>query len=94
MQTISSVFKQYHYTLDPHGAVAYKALNDYLGSHPGHAGILLETAHPVKFPETVEKATGEKIAMPQSASDLFNREKQSIQMDASFQALKAFLLSR
>jgi threonine synthase len=94
IQTISSVFKQYHYTLDPHGAVAYIALNDYLEAHPGNEGILLETAHPVKFPETVETATGERIAMPASAAALFNREKQRIKMNAEFQELKTFLLSK
>ncbi len=91
-QTIAHVYEKYGYTLDPHGAVAYYALQDYLSHHREEAGILLETAHPVKFPETVEAMTGKKIAIPESAQPLFNKEKQSVKMNASFLGLKNWLL--
>lgn len=92
-QTIAEVYKQYNYTLDPHGAVAYYALNEYLKEHPGQKGMLLETAHPVKFPETVEAMIGEKIAIPESAKHLFEKEKHSVRMKAGFAELKAWLLN-
>jgi threonine synthase len=97
--TISEVFRQYHYTLDPHGAVGYYALIDYLGDDIGHqqgkensAGIFLETAHPVKFPETVEMVTGEKIMMPENVQGLFHQEKRSILMKASFEDFKEWMM--
>ncbi|MFX8059750.1 hypothetical protein ABTK63_20750, partial [Acinetobacter baumannii] len=37
-QTIKLVFDKYHYTLDPHGAVAYKALDNYLQNHSSDKG--------------------------------------------------------
>jgi threonine synthase len=92
-QTIADVYTQYDYTLDPHGAVAYYALNEYLSQHPGTKGIFLETAHPVKFPATVEAVTGRKIEVPESARHLFEKEKRSIQMNASFDDLKDWLMS-
>jgi threonine synthase len=107
-ETIKNVYEKYHYTLDPHGAVGYYALNKYLqdvGGRPTSAkkfpnsssgdggGIFLETAHPVKFPETVEEVTNTKIAIPQSVQYLLSRKKQSIKMDASFEKFKEWLMS-
>ncbi len=92
--TIQQVFHDHHYTLDPHGAVAFHALQSYLNEHEGQKGIFLETAHPVKFPETVEAMTGEKIDIPSSAQYLFSKEKKSTVMEPSFAALKEWLMYR
>jgi threonine synthase len=93
-QTIADVYQKFSYTLDPHGAVAYDALEQYLSNHPDLKGMFLETAHPVKFPDTVEAMIGEKLSIPESAQHLFEKEKQSILMDAEFISLKEWLLSR
>ncbi len=93
-QTISEVFVQHQYTLDPHGAVAYHSLAQYLEVHPGQQGMFLETAHPVKFPETVEAATGATVAIPEEAKHLFAKEKYSVKLENSFAALKEWLLQR
>ncbi|MEO7530975.1 MAG: threonine synthase [Sediminibacterium sp.] len=93
-QTIAGVYKEYGYTLDPHGAVAYVALQEYLSQHKESKGIFLETAHPVKFPETVEAMTGKKIQAPASVAYLFTKEKRSIPMNASFGSLKEWLLNK
>lgn len=92
-QTIADVYKQSGYTLDPHGAVAYKALDDYLSVHTGR-GLILETAHPVKFPDVVEKAIGKKIDIPESAKELFSLEKKSVRIPASFDAVKEWLMNQ
>lgn len=91
--TIAEVYRQYGYTLDPHGAVGYYALREYLGDADAK-GIFLETAHPVKFPETVEETTNTKIEVPESVRYLLNKEKQSTKMEASFEALKEWLMGR
>jgi threonine synthase len=93
-KTIKDVFESSHYTLDPHGAVGYYALNKYLEDTGPRAtkGVFLETAHPVKFPETVEEATNKKIEIPASVESLLNRKKKSIKMDASFEHLKHWLI--
>lgn len=93
-QTIKEVFKTKCYMLDPHGAVGYYALNEYLQNHTGDKGIFLETAHAVKFPEVVERATGTTIAFPESVQYLQGRQKQSVGMPASFEALKEWLMNR
>lgn len=93
-ETIRKVWREFNYTLDPHGAVAYFALEQYLREHPGQKGIFLETAHPVKFPEVVEKETGQALLIPESAKGLFALEKKSVVMEPGFSNLKDFLAAR
>jgi threonine synthase len=92
--TIERVFRESNYVLDPHGAVAYLSLEQHLQQHPAQKGYLLETAHPVKFPEAVEKITGQKIEVPASVHDLLHREKKSLRMAPDFVQLKEFLLDK
>jgi threonine synthase len=90
--TIREVYQSHHYLLDPHGAVGYLALNRYLQKNSGNAGFLLETAHPVKFYDTVEKVTGEPVPVPDAVKALFNRKKSAVRMEADYGRLKQFLL--
>ena len=92
MATIKEVYEQAGYLLDPHGAVGYLSLKRFLHTHPGRKGIILETAHPVKFPDAVEKATEKRIEIPPSISSLMKIEKKSIKMNASSESFKNFLL--
>ena len=93
-ETIGNVYKQTGYILDPHGAIGYKALLDYLVDNPKEKGFFLETAHPVKFPGVVEEMIGKKLEIPESVAPLFSKHKQSILMDARFDALKEWLMCR
>jgi threonine synthase len=86
--TMSNVFHEHKYIMDPHSAVAYKVLANHMGDHPQQKGILLGTAHPVKFPDVVEKAIGIAPEMPQSVQNLWGREKKSIVIPADFQLFK------
>jgi threonine synthase len=97
--TIEAVYKKCQYVLDPHGAVAYKALEDYLKNNVGQQltlaqGFILETAHPVKFPETVEEVINQTIDIPDSVKYLFNLKKKSIVMQPFFADLKEWLMNR
>jgi len=91
--TIKEAYQQFQYLLDPHGAVGYHALKEYLGNSD-QQGIFLETAHPVKFPETVEESTGTTIDIPHSVRYLLGKEKQSVKMNASFEKMKEWLMNR
>lgn len=90
--TIRRVHDQTGYLLDPHGAVAYFALEDYLRQQPGQPGIFLETAHPVKFPDAVEQATGHTVPIPAALHELLSRQKHSILLEPTYEALRAYLL--
>jgi len=92
MATIKEVYERSNYLLDPHGAVGYLSLKRFLQTHFGRKGIFLETAHPVKFPDAVEKATAKKIEIPSSIASIMQLEKKSIKMNASYESFKSFLL--
>lgn len=92
MKTLHDLYHQHGYIADPHGAVAYDALETYLYHHPDQRGIFLETAHPVKFPDTVEVATGLKVPIPEQVRELFGKQKKSILIRPEFAALKEVLM--
>jgi len=91
---LKEVYQHKNYLLDTHGAVAYAALQQHLTDHPEDKGMILETAHPVKFYDVVEPITGEKVPMPESVEAILGLEKKSILTEVDFDALKAFLLQR
>jgi threonine synthase len=93
-QTIKRVYTETGYTLDPHGAVGYLALHQYLQAIPGTKGYFLETAHPVKFPEVVEQMTGKAPGVPEIVKPLLLKEKRSIRLAASYDAFKQWILAR
>jgi threonine synthase len=93
-QTIRDVYENENYLLDPHGAVGYNALQQYLQHHPGKEGFFLETAHPVKFYDVVEVVIKGDVPIPKSVEGLFSKKKKSICMRASSDALKTFLMNR
>ena len=62
--------------------------------HQGVKGLILETAHPVKFSESVERITGQVVEVPASILELKKRKKQSTVIKPDFQELKQFLLER
>ena len=91
--TMLEVYSTYGYVLDPHGAVGYRALNDHLAHHAGQRGIVLETAHPVKF-DSVTEIIGDPGEMPSGVSDLFSKEKVSTEIRCDYAILKEILLNK
>ncbi|MBK6266481.1 threonine synthase [Marivirga sp. S37H4] len=92
LEIMHQVYQQYNYLLDPHGAVAYGGIEKYLQqSSLGEIGIILETAHPCKFMDTVKQISKENI-MPDTAHEFLSKEKKSIKMEPDYDAFRAFLL--
>lgn len=91
---MQDVKKATGYTLDPHGAVAYLGLKDFLQRHPGYQGIFLETAHPGKFGKVVEEALGEPVLLPERLAAFLHGEKEVIPIKNDFAAFKQYLLTK
>jgi threonine synthase len=87
------LYKNHHYLADPHGAVAFIALERALNKTPGSKGIFLETAHPVKFFDVVEPVTGEPVPMPPSIEKIMAAEKKALAMGTGYQEFKDYLLA-
>lgn len=92
--TITEIFEKYQYLLDPHGAVAYEALNRYLLQKTDAKGFILETAHPIKFTDVVEKAVGHSQTIPDSVKGLFSLKKQSKVISSNYQDLRSYLIDK
>jgi threonine synthase len=56
--------------------------------------ITLATAHPAKFPDAVEAATGYRPELPVRMADLFDRDERVTRAANDLQALKAIVQER
>lgn len=91
---IKEVYLNNNYLLDPHGAVGYIGLQNYLQQHEGLKGIFLETAHPVKFYDVVEPVIQSEVAVPAVIKKLLDKKKLSIKMATEYESFKEYLLTR
>jgi threonine synthase len=73
-QEIARLHEVVGYLADPHTAIGIAAAQ---ANPPGHgvATIAMATAHPAKFPEAIERATGHRPSLPPRLADLFDREE-------------------
>ena len=90
--TLISVYQNHNYLLDPHGAVAYTALQQYQSQYPNTKGVILETAHPVKFYDVIEPLINQTVPVPETVAEQIKKEKISTKIKADKNELKEFLL--
>ena len=76
--------------VDPHSAVGLGAAARERGQLSTPM-VTLATAHPAKFPDAVEKATGIRPALPESMADLFEREERLDALPNDLGAVQAFI---
>ena len=89
--TIKAIYQEHKYLLDPHGAVGYAALQKYLSHHPLLKGMIIETAHPVKFFDVVELVIGNAIPLPGPVSEQMKLQKQATIIENDIRQLNKFL---
>lgn len=91
---IRDVYRRTGYLFDPHTAVAYLALRRAFDREPGdRTGVVLATAHPVKFREEIEPLIGRAIPMPERLARFLEQPVCSRPMAADLGALRSFLLA-
>jgi threonine synthase len=76
--------------IDPHTATATAAARRIGGERPI---VTLSTAHPAKFPEAVERATGVRPALPDHLADLFDRAERTRALPNDLATVQAFVRS-
>ena len=89
---IVNVYAKEGYLLEPHGACGYQSLEE--GLKPGETGIFLETAHPAKFKENVDRIIGEEIDVPAKLQAFMCGTKQSVPLSKEFAGFKSYLLKQ
>ena len=75
-----------------HGACGYRALKEQL--HDDETGIFLETAHPAKFKDTVDRILGIDLPIPEKLQAFMRGQKQSIPLSSDFADFKAYLMAQ
>jgi threonine synthase len=72
------VYRESGMIIDPHTAVGVHAARKALNAAPATPVVALATAHPAKFPEAVERATGLRPPLPERLSDLMERKERIV----------------
>jgi threonine synthase len=90
---IGDVRRRLGYLLDPHSAIGYLGLQEARKdfTHEAH-GIFLATAHPAKFADIVETATGEGVEIPERLSDCLRKPERWTPFEADYSEFREFLM--
>jgi len=91
-ETMRDCYARTGYILDPHGACGYRALKEQL--QPDEIGIFLETAHPAKFKDTVDRILDIDLPIPEKLQAFMRGTKQSVPMTKCFEDFKAYLMQQ
>ena len=95
--TISEIFRKHGILLEPHGAVAWHGLNEYLRLNKTYdpdkrLSISLETAHPAKFPEELRQIIKIEPPLPDSLTGIHEKTENYITMDNNYEMVREFIL--
>ena len=91
LATIRSVYESTGMQIDPHTAVGVKAARENL--RDGVPMVTMATAHPAKFPDAVERATGVRPQLPGHLADLLTRPERTITLPNDLSAVQKFVAS-
>ena len=89
-KAMKEIYSNCDYIADPHGAVGYLGWQKVKDEFPDSVGVFLETAHPVKFLDIVEKTLPVKIDIPEQIKEVIDKEKKSFGIK-NYEELKRFL---
>ncbi len=90
LEEIARVYADTGLQIDPHTATGTAAARRFCGDRPI---VTLATAHPAKFPDAVERATGVRPALPDHLCDLFDRPERTQALPNDLKAVQTFVRS-
>lgn len=79
--------------VDPHTAIGFAAARA-AEIEPEIPVVTLATAHPAKFRDAVERATGSRPSLPSRVANLFEREERYETLPATREAIAAYVAER
>jgi threonine synthase len=94
VREIADTWTDAGYLLDPHTAIGVRAARSLLAGEPRTPVIALSTAHPAKFPEAVERATGLRPKLPAHLADLLDRKERFTVLANDQAAVETFMRER
>ena len=95
LSAMRDIHKRIGMLVDPHSAIGIAAaLEQRKGRKAdGTPTIALATAHPAKFPDAVEKATGIRPALPAHLSDLLTRKERLSELPNDLKKVQDYVLA-
>jgi threonine synthase len=78
--------------IDPHTAVGVKVAREF--AEDGVPMLTMATAHPAKFPDAVERATGVRPGLPEHLSNLFDLPEFTVQLPNDLATVEAFVAAQ
>jgi threonine synthase len=96
-RTIEQAYNRMDVLLEPHGAVGWAGLLEYLFKHPEdntpeQLCVSLETAHPAKFPKEINEILGIDPELPPSLKDIESKAESYEKMPNDYGSFKKYLL--
>ena len=92
LATIRSVYEDFDMLIDPHTAVGVKVAREF--AEEGIPMLTMATAHPAKFPDAVERATGVRPGLPEHLSNLFDLPEFTVQLPNDLATVEAFVAAQ
>ena len=89
---MKDIYARTQYIAEPHGAIGYLGLKKEMEKQPNSVGVFLETAHPIKFLDTVEPLLDLKLPIPTQIESVLGKDKISVKIKA-YEDFKTFLKS-
>ena len=89
LATVKRVHADTGMLIDPHTAIGVAAAEAC--KEPGTPVITLATAHPAKFPDAVERATGVRPPLPAHVADLFERTERIVSLPNDLRSVEDFV---
>ncbi|MCF7669021.1 MAG: threonine synthase [Verrucomicrobia bacterium] len=95
-ETIYEAWNNNRLLLEPHGAVGWRGFLDYrrAESDDDAPAVVLETAHPAKFPEEIERILGISPEVPASLAALDGLEEDFGTLAVDYGGFREYLLRR
>jgi threonine synthase len=92
LATIRSAYEDFDMLIDPHTAVGVKVAREF--AEDGIPMLTMATAHPAKFPDAVERATGIRPGLPEHLSNLFDLPEFTTQLPNDLAIVEAFVAAQ
>ncbi|MFT7352076.1 MAG: threonine synthase [Flavobacterium sp.] len=89
--SLLDLYKRTNYIAEPHGIVGYLGLQKEMKNQSNTIGVVLETAHPIKFLDVVEPILKIKLPFPPQIESVLYKEKKFFEIQ-NYKDLKDFLL--
>ena len=93
LDAVKEIFYKENYVLDPHGAIGYLGIKKYMSLNKCSTGVFLETAHPIKFSELLEKKINTKLIQPVQGKNLSSKKKIFYELE-TYNDFKKFMLEK